>query len=189
MRITAQSKEKVFFFLTHFLSCQTHTCPVWLNLDTFFSPKVFICMAYSYYGLPWWLTGKEIACQCRRHGLDPWIGKISWRRKQQTIFPSSIFAWEIPWTEEPGGLQSCVCAQSLSCVWLFATSWTRLSDWLNNNSHHSSFCSDLNTGLNEGRGLRKRKKKPFGRPCSTVHETWNLTLLPFSFFPWSEHWR
>ena len=28
-------------------------------------------------GLPWWLNGKEYACQCRRHGLDPWSGKIS----------------------------------------------------------------------------------------------------------------
>ena len=22
-------------------------------------------------GLPWWLSGKELACQCRRHGFDP----------------------------------------------------------------------------------------------------------------------
>jgi len=22
-------------------------------------------------GLPWWLSGKESACQCRRHGFDP----------------------------------------------------------------------------------------------------------------------
>ena len=33
--------------------------------------------------LPWWINGKESACQCRRHGFDPWIGKISWRRKWQ----------------------------------------------------------------------------------------------------------
>ena len=25
---------------------------------------------------PWWLSGKESACQCRRHGFDPWSGKI-----------------------------------------------------------------------------------------------------------------
>ena len=24
------------------------------------------------------------ACQCRRHGFDPWVGKIHWRRKWQT---------------------------------------------------------------------------------------------------------
>ena len=28
-------------------------------------------------GLPWWLSGKESACQCRRQGFDPWSGKIS----------------------------------------------------------------------------------------------------------------
>ena len=47
---------------------------------------------------------KESACQCQRHGFDPWVGKIPWRRKKAT--GSSILAWEIPWTEEPGGLQS-----------------------------------------------------------------------------------
>ena len=37
------------------------------------------------YGLPWWLSGKESACQCRRHGFDPWVGKMPWRRKWQPI--------------------------------------------------------------------------------------------------------
>ena len=27
------------------------------------------------------LSGEESACQCRRHGLDPWVKKIPWRRK------------------------------------------------------------------------------------------------------------
>ena len=27
-------------------------------------------------GLPWRLSGKESACQCRRHGFDPWSGRI-----------------------------------------------------------------------------------------------------------------
>ena len=29
------------------------------------------------------LSGKESACQCRRHRFDPWVGKIPWRRKWQ----------------------------------------------------------------------------------------------------------
>ena len=33
--------------------------------------------------------------------FDPWVGEIPWRRKY-----SSILAWEVPRTEEPGGLQS-----------------------------------------------------------------------------------
>ena len=36
--------------------------------------------------------------------FDPWVRMISWRRKWLTH--SSILSWRIPWTEEPGGLQS-----------------------------------------------------------------------------------
>ena len=37
-------------------------------------------------GLPRWLSGKEPACQHRRHkscGFDPWVRKIPWQRKWQ----------------------------------------------------------------------------------------------------------
>ena len=36
-------------------------------------------------GFPGDASGKESACQwrCRRRGLDPWVGKIPWRRKWQ----------------------------------------------------------------------------------------------------------
>ena len=33
---------------------------------------------------PRWHSGKEPACQCRRHQrrrFDPWLGKILWRRE------------------------------------------------------------------------------------------------------------
>ena len=39
---------------------------------------------YSSFGFPWWLSGKESACQCRRRGFDPWAGKIPWRKKWQS---------------------------------------------------------------------------------------------------------
>ena len=39
-------------------------------------------------GLPWWHSGEESTCQCRRLGFSPWVGKISWRRKWQ---PTAIF--------------------------------------------------------------------------------------------------
>ena len=41
--------------------------------------------------LPWWLSGKELPCQYRRHrrrGFDSWIRKIPWRRKWQ---PTPVF--------------------------------------------------------------------------------------------------
>ena len=37
-------------------------------------------------GLPMWLSGKESACQCRRHrklGFNSWVGKSPWRKKWQ----------------------------------------------------------------------------------------------------------
>ena len=33
--------------------------------------------------LPWRLSGKESACQCRRHRSHPWVRKTPWRRKWQ----------------------------------------------------------------------------------------------------------
>ena len=35
--------------------------------------------------LPCWLSSKESACQCRRHGFNPWVKKISWRRTWELI--------------------------------------------------------------------------------------------------------
>ena len=26
--------------------------------------------------IPWWFSGKESTCQCRRHGFDPWPGRF-----------------------------------------------------------------------------------------------------------------
>ena len=34
-------------------------------------------------GLPRWLSDKNSACQCRRCGFSPWVGKIPWRRAWQ----------------------------------------------------------------------------------------------------------
>ena len=33
--------------------------------------------------IPWWLTGKETACPCKRCEFDPWVGKIPGRSKWQ----------------------------------------------------------------------------------------------------------
>ena len=58
----------------------------------------------------------------RRGGFDPWVRKVPWSQKWQ---PTLVFflAWEIPWTEEPGRLQS---KRSQSRTWLRA--WART--WL-----------------------------------------------------------
>ena len=51
-------------------------------------------------------SGKESTCQCkrlRRAEFDPWGGKNPLKKEMATH--SSIPAWKMPWTEEPGGLQ------------------------------------------------------------------------------------
>ena len=55
-------------------------------------------------GFPRWLSGKQPTCQCRRLALDPWVGKIPWRKKCQSTLV--FLLGKIPWTEEPGRLQS-----------------------------------------------------------------------------------
>ena len=67
-------------------------------------------------GLPWWLSGKESARQCRRPGFNPWVGNMLLEKEMVTY--SSILAWEIPWTEEPGRLQFMGLQKS----------WTSLGD-------------------------------------------------------------
>ena len=47
-------------------------------------------------GLPGGASGKEPTCQSRRgkrHGFDPWVGKILWRRKWQ---PTPVFLLKNP---------------------------------------------------------------------------------------------
>ena len=38
--------------------------------------------------LPWWLSGQESACQCRRCRFALWVRKIPWRRNWQ---PTLVF--------------------------------------------------------------------------------------------------
>ena len=64
----------------------------------------------SILGLPWWLRlSKESTHSSGDPGSSPGLG--SPLEKEMTTH-SSILAWEIPWTEEPGGLQSVVSQES-----------------------------------------------------------------------------
>ena len=49
---------------------------------------MFLGPSHCHTGLPWWLSGKEPPCQCRRCGFNPWVRKVPWRRKWQ---PPPIF--------------------------------------------------------------------------------------------------
>ena len=65
-------------------------------------------MCYIYYsGFPGGTSGKESICQCRRH-KEAQVWSLVWEDplEEGIATHSSILAWRIPWTEEPGGLQS-----------------------------------------------------------------------------------
>ena len=53
-----------------------------------------------------WCSGKEPTCQCRRHEM--WVLSLGWEDplEKEMATHSSVLACRIPWTEEPGGLQS-----------------------------------------------------------------------------------
>ena len=58
-------------------------------------------------GLPRWLSGTESACQCRKM-QETRVWYLGWEDplEKEMATHSSILAWRIPWTEEPGELQS-----------------------------------------------------------------------------------
>ena len=41
-------------------------------------------------GLPWWLSGKDYACQCRRHRFNSWFGKTPHAEKQLSLCTTTI---------------------------------------------------------------------------------------------------
>ena len=49
-------------------------------------------------------NGKASVCQRRGYWFSPWVRKVPCRKRWQPT--PNILAWKIPWTEEPGGLQS-----------------------------------------------------------------------------------
>ena len=57
---------------------------------------------------PWWLSGQESPCQCTGQNTCLQIRSLGWEDalEKDMATHSSIPAWEIPWAEEPGGLQS-----------------------------------------------------------------------------------
>ena len=54
--------------------------------------------------LPTWLSGKESTCQCGKQEMQ--VPPLNWEDplEEEMATCSSIFAWKIPRTEEPGGL-------------------------------------------------------------------------------------
>ena len=58
------------------------------------------------FGLPWWLSSKESACNTGAEGdWDSSLGQENTLEEEITTH-SSILVWRIPWTEEPGRLHA-----------------------------------------------------------------------------------
>ena len=83
----------------------------------------------DHWGFPGGASGKEPTCQCRRHrrhGFDPWVGKISWRKARQPT--PGLLPEESPWTEEPGELQSIESQESDTTERLFTFHFHTVGD-------------------------------------------------------------
>ena len=84
------------------------------HVNTSVHPPIHLPIHLLFSAFPrWWRIHLPIRSH-RRLGFDPWVRKIPGRRKYQ---PTSVFLpGVIPWTEEPGGLQSMVL-QSVGHDW------------------------------------------------------------------------
>ena len=105
-------------------------------------------------GLPRWLSGKESACQCKRHRFNLWVRKIPWRRKWQPT-PVSL-------PGKPHGQRSLVGYSPWDQKELDTT------EWLNNNKAllyfyiAFSFCEErflsMLTHPNKGRAAEDERE-------------------------------
>ena len=122
---------------------------------------LFIFIFNDLVGLPRWLSNKVSACQCRRCGFDPWVGKIPWRRKWQ---PTPVFS--------PGKSHG---RRSLAGYSPWDHTKSDIIEWLNNNRGHRA----IQREWREGKGRWRRNRT--GRPLSLlqIHRKTNWTLNKF----------
>ena len=79
-----------------------------------------VCIPLS--DFPGGTGGKEPTCQCRRRkrcSFDPWVGQEDPLEKSMATH-SSVHAWRISWTEEPGGPRS-------TGLWRVGHDWSDLA--------------------------------------------------------------
>ena len=67
---------------------------------------------YMQKGLPQWLSGKEAACQDRRHGISPWFRKIPHAKEQLNLCAATTEAHAplepgAPQQEKPPQREAC----------------------------------------------------------------------------------
>ena len=77
-------------------------------------------------GLLWWSDSVESACNAGDLGSIPGFG----RSCEEGNGNSNTLAWRIPWTEEPGGLQSMGLQESDRTEWLALSLSNVLMYWI-----------------------------------------------------------
>ena len=68
-------------------------------------------------GLPWWFSGKKKNLLPNTGDMGSIRGSKDFLEKEMATH-SNTLAWEIPWTEEPDGLQSVGSQESDTTYWL-----------------------------------------------------------------------
>ena len=90
----------------------TYQLVIWGHPVKLSEPCVLLCKivitiittSWLWWGFPGGASGKERACQPRRH--ETWVLSLGREDPLEGMTThSSILAWRIPWTDEPGGLQ------------------------------------------------------------------------------------
>ena len=96
----------VFYFKTNRVKQQIILTILWVDavFNTIFAFSLECNRDLTQFtlGIPRWCSGKESACHGRRHRRCR-LAQEDLLEKEMAVH-SSILAWEIPWTEEPGRL-------------------------------------------------------------------------------------
>ena len=90
-------------------------------MEDFLEQVMFKLSLNGWVGLPGWFGGKESTCNAGDSDLIHESGRSPGK---EMATHSSILAWEIPRTEEPGGLQS-MGSQRIRYDWMTKQQWLR----------------------------------------------------------------
>ena len=70
------------------------------SLSSICNMTLYMTLVKQNPGLSWWINGKEVPANAGDMGLIPGLGRSPREKNDNQL------AWEIPRTEEPGGLES-----------------------------------------------------------------------------------
>ena len=125
---------------------------IWTTREALLRPRNFGSHILLYQ-LPWWLSGKQSICQCRRP--NPRVGKIPWRRKWQPILvflPGEFHGQRSLMGYSPQG-----CKES------------DMTEWLHTHTHNINSLHFLNSEFHDFSILVYLKVRENG-----IHSVWSI---------------